>query len=154
MWSRSRNGWGSSLCPPRIGTSPPAALRLLIGGYAREPGVRILGHRIDALCRRAVRLRAEGLPLPGEIGPETVAAWLGAPPFRDGEITCRTTGRHSVGPERHDGTDPAGAAARQPGWEEGRSAEDQRHADERQRVERVDIEQQPAQISRVRRATP
>ena len=42
----------------------PAALRLLIDGYAREPGVRVLGHRIDALCRRAVRLRAEGLPLP------------------------------------------------------------------------------------------
>ena len=68
----------------------PAALRLLIDGYAREPGVRVLGHRIDALCRRAVRLRAEGLPLPGEMGPETVAAWLGAPPFRDEEIAARS----------------------------------------------------------------
>ncbi len=65
-------------------------LRRLIGGYAREPGVRILAHRIDALCRRAVRLRAEGLPLPAEIGPETVAAWLGAPPFRDEEVADRT----------------------------------------------------------------
>ena len=68
----------------------PAALRLLIDGYAREPGVRVLGHRIDALCRRAVRLRAEGLPLPGEMGPETVATWLGAPPFRDEEIAARS----------------------------------------------------------------
>ena len=53
----------------------------------------ILGHRIDALCRRAVRLRAEGLPLPGEMGPETVAAWLGAPPFRDEEIAGRSRRR-------------------------------------------------------------
>ena len=68
----------------------PAALRLLIEGYAREPGVRALGHRIDALCRRAVRLQAEGLPLPGEMRPETVAAWLGAPPFRDEEIAARS----------------------------------------------------------------
>ena len=50
----------------------------------------------------------------------------------------------SVGPQRHNGTDPAGAAGRQPGCEEGRD-QDQRHAGERQRVERVDLEQQPAQ---------
>ena len=67
----------------------PTALQFLIGGYAREHGVRVLGHRLDALCRRAARLRAEGLPLPGEMGPETVAAWLGAPPFRDDEIAAQ-----------------------------------------------------------------
>ena len=67
----------------------PAALRLLIGGYAREPGVRVLGHRIDVLCLRAARLRAEGFPLRGEMGPESGVAWLGAPPFRDEGIAAR-----------------------------------------------------------------
>ena len=52
---------------------------------------------------------------------------------------------HPVGPQRHDGADPAGAAGRQPGCDEGRGTEDQWHADERQRVERVDLERQPAQ---------
>ena len=57
------------------------------------------------------------------------------------------TGRRvqPVGPQRHDGTDPAGAAGGQAGCEEGRGAENQRHAGERQRVERVQLEQQPAQ---------
>ena len=41
-------------------------------------------------ARRAARLRAEGLPLPGEMGPEGVSAWLGAPRFRDEEIAART----------------------------------------------------------------
>ena len=35
----------------------PAVLRLLIRGYAQEPGVRLLDDRIDTLCRRAARLR-------------------------------------------------------------------------------------------------
>ena len=39
--------------------------------------------------------------------------------------------------------DPAGAAGRQVGRGEGRGAENQRHAEERQRVECVDLEQQP-----------
>ena len=68
----------------------PAALHLLISGYSREPGVRLLDDAIDALCRRAARLRAEGLPLPGEMGPEAVSAWLRAPRFRDEEIAVRT----------------------------------------------------------------
>ena len=68
----------------------PAALQLLIAGYSREPGVRLLDDGIDGLCRRAARLRAEGLPLPGEMGPETVSAWLRAPRFRDEEIAART----------------------------------------------------------------
>ena len=68
----------------------PAALRLLIGGYAREPGVRLLDDCIDTLCRRAARLRAEGSRPPGEMKPETVARWLGAPRFRDEELAGRT----------------------------------------------------------------
>ena len=52
-------------------------------------GVRRLDADIDALCRRASRLRAEGLPVPGEMGPETLAAWLGAPRFRGGEFAAR-----------------------------------------------------------------
>ena len=47
----------------------------------------------------------------------------------------------SVGPERGDRMDAAGAAGRQVGGEGGRGAEDERHADERQRVERADLEQ-------------
>ena len=68
----------------------PAALQLLISGYSREPGVHVLDDGIDGLCRRAARLRAEGLPLPGEMGPEAVSTWLGAPRFRDDEIAART----------------------------------------------------------------
>ena len=68
----------------------PAALRLLIGGYSREPGVCGLDDRIDTVCRRAARLRAEGLSPPWEMGPETVTAWLGVPRFRDEEIADRT----------------------------------------------------------------
>ena len=67
-----------------------AALRLLTGGYAPEPGVRLLDDRIDTLCRRAVRLRADGSSPPGEMKPETVARWLGAPRFRDEELAGRT----------------------------------------------------------------
>ena len=68
----------------------PAALRRLIGGYAREPGVRLLDAYIDTLCRRMERLRSEGLSPLREIGPETVTAWLGAPRFRGEEIAGRT----------------------------------------------------------------
>ena len=59
-----------------------AALQFLIGGYSHEPGVRLLDDGIDALCRRAARLRAEGLPVPGEMGPEAVSGWLRAPRFQ------------------------------------------------------------------------
>ncbi len=51
----------------------------------------------------------------------------------------------SVGPEHRDETDSSGAADRQVGREERRGAEHERHAEERQRVECVDLEQQPAQ---------
>ena len=68
----------------------PAALGLLTGGYVREPGVRGLDDLIDTVCRRAARQRAEGLPRPGEMGPETVVRWLGSPRFRDREVGGRT----------------------------------------------------------------
>ena len=77
------------LSPDELSFSP-AALRLLIRGYAREPGVRLLDDRIDTLCRRAARLRADGSSPPGAMKPETVARWLGAPRFRDEELTGRT----------------------------------------------------------------
>ncbi len=73
----------------------PAALGLLIRGYSREPGVRGLDGHIDAICRRRARLQTEGLPPPGEMTPETVSAWLGAPRFRDAQIAGRT-GRPGV----------------------------------------------------------
>ena len=68
----------------------PAALEFLIRGYSHEPGVRLLDDGIDGLCRRAARLRAEGLPLPGEMGPEAMSVWLRAPRFRDEEVAART----------------------------------------------------------------
>ena len=77
------------LSPDELSFSP-AALRLLIRGYTPEPGVRLLDDRIDTLCRRAVRLRADGSSPPGEMKPETVAGWLGAPRFRDEELAGRT----------------------------------------------------------------
>ncbi|MCY4506711.1 MAG: hypothetical protein OXG35_07090 [Acidobacteria bacterium] len=61
--------------PAQHGLSPdelsfsPAVLRLLIRDYAREPGVRLLDDRIDTLCRRAARLRADGSSPPGEMKP-------------------------------------------------------------------------------------
>ena len=73
----------------------PAALRILIGGYWREPGVCGLDNRIDTVCRRVARLWAEGISPHREMGPETVTAWLGAPRFRDEEIASRT-GRAGV----------------------------------------------------------
>ena len=76
------------LSPDELSFSP-AALRLLIRGYTPEPGVRLLDDRIDTLCRRTARLRAEGSPPPGEMTLETVIRWLGAPRFRDAELASR-----------------------------------------------------------------
>ena len=76
-------------------TFSPSALRLLYERYAREPGVCALDDRIDTVCRRAARLKADGVPRLGEMGPERLARWLGAPRFRDEEST-RQTGRAGV----------------------------------------------------------
>ena len=67
----------------------PSALRLLLGDYAREPGVCALDDLIDTVCRRAARLLADGVPCIGEMGPERLARWLGAPRNRGGEIAGR-----------------------------------------------------------------
>ena len=76
------------LSPDELSFSP-AVLRLLLRGYAREPGVRLLDDSIDTLCRRAARLRADGSSPPGGMKPETVARWLGAP--RNGIERVMTT---------------------------------------------------------------
>ena len=76
------------LSPDELSFSP-AALRLLIRGYAPEPGVRLLDDRIDTLCRRTARLRAEGSPPRGEMTLETVIRWLGAPRSRAAELAGR-----------------------------------------------------------------
>ena len=68
----------------------PAALRFLIGAYSHEPGVRLLDGVIHGLCRGAARVRAEGVPPPGEMGPEAVSGWLRAPRFRDEAVAART----------------------------------------------------------------
>ena len=67
----------------------PSALRLLLGDYAREPGVCDLDDLIGTVCRRAARLLADGVPRLGKMGPEMLALWLGAPRFRGGKVTGR-----------------------------------------------------------------
>ena len=52
--------------------------------------MRLLDDRIDTLCRRTARLRAEGSPTPRGMKPETVVRWLGAPRFRGEELARRT----------------------------------------------------------------
>ena len=42
--------------------------------------------RVDTICRRAAGLLADGVPRFGEMGPERLARWLGAPRFHE-EIT-------------------------------------------------------------------
>ena len=66
------------------------ALRGLIRGYTREPGVWGLDRRIRALCRRAARRVAEGCPAPGAIGPDALVHWYGEPPYRGDDVTART----------------------------------------------------------------
>ena len=66
------------------------ALRGLIRGYTREPGVWGLDRRIRALCRRAARRIAEGCPAPGAIGPDALVHWYGEPPYRGDDVTART----------------------------------------------------------------
>jgi ATP-dependent Lon protease len=66
------------------------AIRLVIGGYTREAGVRNLERELGALCRKAARRRAEGDESPLTVTPEVVQAMLGAPSFLDEEVEERT----------------------------------------------------------------
>ena len=59
----SRNSGGM-----RPGSVGSASQLLTGGGYSLEPGVRRLDADVDALCRRASRLRAEVCPYPGRWG--------------------------------------------------------------------------------------
>ena len=82
---RGRHG----LAPADLSLSGEA-LRDLVRGYTREPGVWGLDRRIGALCRRAARRIAEGCPAPGAIGPEALVEWYGKPPHRGDDVAART----------------------------------------------------------------
>jgi ATP-dependent Lon protease len=60
---------------------PRRTLRALAADYTREAGVRELGRRIAALCRKTARAKVEGRPTPPRLEPERVADRLGPPPF-------------------------------------------------------------------------
>jgi ATP-dependent Lon protease len=67
------------------------AIRHLIRRYTREAGVRSLEREIGAICRKRARRIAQGTAEDGEITPERVEEFLGAPRFRtDVEVAERT----------------------------------------------------------------
>ncbi len=59
----------------------PMAIRVLIGSYTREAGLRNLEREIAALCRGAAREIAEGSRNQVAIGEAEVPAYLGPPKF-------------------------------------------------------------------------
>ena len=82
---RGRHGLG----PADLSLSGEA-LRGLMRGYTREPGVWGLDRRIGALCRRVARRRAEGCDAPGLLGPEALVEWYGKPSCRADDVAART----------------------------------------------------------------
>jgi ATP-dependent Lon protease len=64
----------------------PDALLPLIHGYTREAGVRSLGRVIGSLCRKQLRRKAEGSPLPVPLSEGSVTELLGAPRYDTDEI--------------------------------------------------------------------
>jgi ATP-dependent Lon protease len=67
------------------------AVHHMIRRYTREAGVRSLEREIGTICRKRARRIAEGKPDSGEITPERVEEFLGAPRFRpDVEVAERT----------------------------------------------------------------
>ena len=82
---RDRHG----LAPTDLSLSDEA-LRDMVRGYTREPGVFGLDRRIRALCRRAARRIAEGCPAPGASGPDELVHWYGEPPYRGDDVAART----------------------------------------------------------------
>jgi ATP-dependent Lon protease len=65
------------------------ALRLLIGGYTREAGVRNVEREIAAITRKATREFAEGREEPIHVDREQVKKYLGAPRFEFEEVQDR-----------------------------------------------------------------
>jgi len=61
---------------------PAETLKLLIGDYTREAGVRNLEREIGTVCRKIARRFAEGQPLPDSIPPEQIADFLGPRRYR------------------------------------------------------------------------
>jgi ATP-dependent Lon protease len=76
------------LSPDRISISD-RALRLVIGEYTREAGVRGLERRIADLCRKAARKVAEGHEGKIRVDERRVRTWLG-PRRYSGEVRRRT----------------------------------------------------------------
>ncbi len=68
-----------------------AAVHHVVRRYTREAGVRSLEREIGTICRKRARRIAEGKTESGEITPERVEEFLGAPRFRpDVEVAERT----------------------------------------------------------------
>jgi ATP-dependent Lon protease len=65
--------------PPSGITFTDAALRLLIGGYTYEAGVRNLEREIGAVCRKIARRVAEGRSYPRTVRPAQIPGYLGPP---------------------------------------------------------------------------
>jgi ATP-dependent Lon protease len=71
------------------------ALRILIGDYTREAGVRNLERQIGTIARKiaarvAARPEGEGPAAPAAVGPDQVREFLGAPRFHK-EVAFRTS---------------------------------------------------------------
>lgn len=76
------------LSAERLEWSEPA-IRLLIGGYTREAGVRNLEREIAAITRKATREFAEGRTEPVVVDPDQVRKYLGSPRFEFEEVLDR-----------------------------------------------------------------
>jgi ATP-dependent Lon protease len=58
-----------------------AAIHQIVTCYTREAGVRNLERQIASVCRKLARRAAEGNSSPAVLGPRSLGAYLGAPPF-------------------------------------------------------------------------
>jgi ATP-dependent Lon protease len=65
-------------------------IRILIGGYTREAGVRNLEREVAAITRKATREFAEGREEPITVDAEQVRKYLGMPRFEFEEVQDRT----------------------------------------------------------------
>ncbi len=60
-----------------------AALRAIIDGYARDPGVRRLEKQLGKIVRKSVVAILEGAKTPIQVGKDDLQEYLGSPVFRD-----------------------------------------------------------------------